>query len=72
MIGWENRVVDTSSSYILSETWSYDSADSLTTNQQSQVIVHIISDVQIASKKTVQISYYFVWLTIWPFSHSIT
>ena len=34
MIGWGNRVVDTPS-YILSETWSHDSIDSLTTNQQS-------------------------------------
>ena len=33
MIGWGNRVVDTP--YILSETWSHDSIDSLTTNQQS-------------------------------------
>jgi len=26
--------------YILFETWSHDSVDSLTTNQQSQVIAH--------------------------------
>jgi len=34
MIGWGNKVVGTPS-YILSETWSHDSTDSLTTNQQS-------------------------------------
>jgi len=47
MIGWKNRVVSTP--YILFEIWSHDSVDNLTTNQQSQVI----SNIQIASKKTV-------------------
>jgi len=40
----KNRVVDTPFD-ILSKTWSHDSVNSLTTNQQSQIITFFLSSI---------------------------